>query len=265
MKKYSGSFLRVRNLEKYQHYKDRTPPWIKLHQELLEDYDFARLQDASKAHAICIMLLASRLDNRIPADPAWIAKKINATSKVHIESLLSLSFLELYQDASNLLQESHDHARPEGEVEGEKSRAEIEGEKARLALAELNWRVDETWAAHLDQRSGFYADVDGRVPSVTPTLTEEIRGAIIESLRRHDASLLGPESREAWALRSKTRAAGIGLFLDRWCTATDPKNDIRTGGTRYLEPWRPWKRQQGKGDPVEKFAQLYFSAKRTAA
>lgn len=96
-------FLRVRNFEKFQHYKDRNPPWIKMYRGLLDDYAFARLQDASKAHAICIMLLASQLDNRVPADPDWIAQRIGANSPVDLDELLSSTFVELCDDASDAL------------------------------------------------------------------------------------------------------------------------------------------------------------------
>ena len=52
------NYLRVKNWEKFQHYKDRTPPWIKLYRDLLNDYEFSCLQDASKAHLMLIWLLA---------------------------------------------------------------------------------------------------------------------------------------------------------------------------------------------------------------
>lgn len=104
--KYLGRMLRVRNLEKYQHYRDRTPPWIKLHQETLEDYDFGELPDSAKYHALAIMLLASRTNNEIPDDPAWIARRINAKSKVDVALLVSAGFLEVYQDATEMLAES---------------------------------------------------------------------------------------------------------------------------------------------------------------
>jgi len=35
--------LKVKNWEKYQHYKDRNPPWIKLHFELLTSADWVPL------------------------------------------------------------------------------------------------------------------------------------------------------------------------------------------------------------------------------
>ncbi len=61
----------VKNFERFQHYKDRSPPWIKLYNELLDDYGFGRLPDASKMHLVAIWLLASRNDNKIPHDAEW--------------------------------------------------------------------------------------------------------------------------------------------------------------------------------------------------
>ena len=51
--------LTPRNWAKFQHYKDRNPPWIKLHKELLNDRQYMRLPLASKALAPLLWLLAS--------------------------------------------------------------------------------------------------------------------------------------------------------------------------------------------------------------
>ena len=86
-------YLRVRKLSEYQHYKDRLPPWIKIHQVILEDYEFGRLPDSTKWHAVGLVLLASRLDNKIPADAEWIAGKISSSETVDLEALIEMGFL----------------------------------------------------------------------------------------------------------------------------------------------------------------------------
>lgn len=95
------SYLSIKNWEKFQHYKDRSPPWIKLHRELLDDYEFSRLQDASKAHLILLWLLASQLENKIPNDPAWLKNRLGLTTEINLKELISKGFLICYQDASN--------------------------------------------------------------------------------------------------------------------------------------------------------------------
>lgn len=93
--------FRVRNWTKFQHYKKRNPPWIKLHTELLDNYEFSRLQDASKLLAMCICLLAARCDNRIPADAEWIQRKCSLKSKPDIAPLIDGGFVEWIQELPN--------------------------------------------------------------------------------------------------------------------------------------------------------------------
>jgi len=116
----------VKNFERFQHYKDRSPPWIKLYNELLDDYSFGQLPDASKLHLVAIWLLASRSNNRIPHDSVWIAKRISATEKVDLELLRTSGFIEL-QDADIPQAARKRHADPEREAETE-TEGETEGE-----------------------------------------------------------------------------------------------------------------------------------------
>ena len=120
--KSESQYFQVVNLEKYQHYKHRNPPWVKLHAITLEDYDFGRLQDASKMHLCAIWLLASRTDNRIPWDAEWIATRINATAEVDLDALQDAGFIELIADASKALATRKQSAASETETETEQNR-----------------------------------------------------------------------------------------------------------------------------------------------
>lgn len=109
----------VKDFERFQHYKDRSPPWIKLYNELLDDYEFGLLPDASKMHLIAIWLLASRYSNKIPADAEWISKRINATEPVDLEALADAGFILMDQGCSKTLAERKQSAMPEREGEAE--------------------------------------------------------------------------------------------------------------------------------------------------
>ncbi|MES2253653.1 MAG: hypothetical protein V4559_01285 [Pseudomonadota bacterium] len=111
----------VRNFERFQHYKDRSPPWIKLYNELLDDYSFGLLPDASKLHLVAIWLLASRSNNRIPHDSNWIAKRISATETVDLELLHRAGFIEVHGAGAALAARKPD-ADPERESETEAER-----------------------------------------------------------------------------------------------------------------------------------------------
>lgn len=97
------STFSVKNWSEFQHYKDRNPPWIKLHNHLLDDYDFECLGDTAKGHLLCIWMLASRTKNEMPFDDKWIAKKIGASSKVNLAALVNSGFIVVEQSASNML------------------------------------------------------------------------------------------------------------------------------------------------------------------
>ena len=88
------NYLRVRDFDQMQHYKDRDPPWIKLYFRILDDYAFASLPDAAKWHLVGIFLLASRCGNRIAADADWVRKKIGAGTRVDLAALEAAGFLE---------------------------------------------------------------------------------------------------------------------------------------------------------------------------
>lgn len=110
------SFISVKNFEKFQHYKERCPPWIKIHRSIFEDYEFECLQDSSKLHLVLIWVLASQCDNKIRADPQWIKRKIGVKGPVDIQVLVDKGFLVMeggcVQDASKL----HTNADSEAEA-----------------------------------------------------------------------------------------------------------------------------------------------------
>lgn len=114
----------VKNFDRFQHYKDRSPPWIKLYNELLDDYEFGLLPDATKMHLVAIWLLASRSENKIPFDPKWVGNRINATDAVNLQLLADNGFIVLDQDvhiteqvASKTIAECLTREREEGETE----------------------------------------------------------------------------------------------------------------------------------------------------
>ena len=90
----SDQVLSVKEWGRFQQYKDRNPTWIKLYLSLLDDYEFQKLPDATKAHLLLIWLLAARCDNRIPHDHIWIAQRIGVRHKdLRLEPLIEGGWL----------------------------------------------------------------------------------------------------------------------------------------------------------------------------
>jgi hypothetical protein len=90
--KLSHSRLRVKNWSKFQHYKDRCPPWIKLHRELLNDRKFMALTPADRGNLLLVWLLAAEYDGSIPDDPTEVAWRLRMPS-IDLSPLIAAGFL----------------------------------------------------------------------------------------------------------------------------------------------------------------------------
>lgn len=75
----------------FQHYKNRSPAWIKLHRKLLDDYAYNRLPLASRALAPMLWLIASEYENgTITASTQEIAFRLRTTEKDLVDALKPL-------------------------------------------------------------------------------------------------------------------------------------------------------------------------------
>lgn len=125
------AFLRPKNWSDFQHYKDRSPAWIKLHRGILDDYDYACLPTASRALAPVLWLLASQYDDgNIPAETARIAHRLRWDESELISALIPLIEKGFFIDASGVLAACYQDACLEEEIE-----IEIEEEKATVQPA----------------------------------------------------------------------------------------------------------------------------------
>lgn len=98
-------YFRIRNSERFQHYKNRNPPWVKLHRAFLTDPDLCCLQDASRLLACCLTLIVAKHGNRLPWSPEWVQHEAHLHSLPDLDALLSAGFIERCEAASNPLAE----------------------------------------------------------------------------------------------------------------------------------------------------------------
>jgi hypothetical protein len=116
------------NWADFQHYKDRNPPWIKLHKKLLDNYEFQCLPIASRALAPMLWLIASEDDRgEIDAAPRKLAFRLRMTERELTDALKPLIdngfFLVLQLDSAPLAECKPD-AKPETEAEKRRKEAE---------------------------------------------------------------------------------------------------------------------------------------------
>ena len=68
------SYLSVTKWGEYQHYRDRTPIWIKLHVESLHDEKLRNLPISTRLLWFNMLLLAATFQNSVPNSPELIAE-----------------------------------------------------------------------------------------------------------------------------------------------------------------------------------------------
>lgn len=101
---------KVKNWREFQHYKDRNPPWIKLHFALLSSSDWVVLADASRVLAVACMLVASKNEGVIDGSARgleYLKRVAYLNSEPDLNPLIECGFLEcasdLQADASKTL------------------------------------------------------------------------------------------------------------------------------------------------------------------
>lgn len=103
-------YFRVKNFQRFQHYRDRRPPWIKLYASLLSDMEFNALTEIQQLHLIKIWILASQNKNILVYDSRTIRRQLALRSRLSLEVFVKAGFLELIElsdlDASKMLQPS---------------------------------------------------------------------------------------------------------------------------------------------------------------
>ncbi len=108
---------KIKNWDKFQHYKTRRPPWIRLYRDLLDDLDFEELSGNNVKILIKLWLIASEDEEKLGylPDPKTLAWRLRISDRE-----LAKKFNELdnwldkcYRDASRVLAECKQDATPE--------------------------------------------------------------------------------------------------------------------------------------------------------
>jgi len=138
-----------KNWAVFQHYKDRNPPWIKLHRETLNDRTFMCLPLASKALAPLMWLLASESKNGVfDGSVDDLMFRLHITKKEYDDGVKPLIDKGFFEIASGVLAECLQDARPETETETEtETKREAEAKKStRGSRLSADFVLPTEWA-----------------------------------------------------------------------------------------------------------------------
>lgn len=82
--------LRIKNWEKFQHFKDRRPPWVKLYRDILDDPDWFELDPKAAKMLVMLWLIASEDDGFLP-DEKKLAFRLRTTEQEVRQAVINLS------------------------------------------------------------------------------------------------------------------------------------------------------------------------------
>lgn len=115
--------MRIKNWAKFQHFKDRRPPWVKLYRDILDDPDWHELDAEAAKILVMLWLLASEdetQEGRLP-DAKHIAFRLRLPINKVNQALTKLDHW-LYHDDINAISERYQVGLPETETETKKER-----------------------------------------------------------------------------------------------------------------------------------------------
>lgn len=122
--------IEIKDWKKFQHFKDRRPPWIKLYRELLDDPDWHALAAEDAKILVMLWLVASENYGTLP-DTRKLAFRLRLPLLVIDQTLARLSHWLILDDIM-LASRRYQDDTPEGETETE---TETEGETDSVAIA----------------------------------------------------------------------------------------------------------------------------------
>lgn len=117
--------IRIKDWHKFQHFKDRRPPWVKLYRDLLDDLEWHDLDPAAAKALVMLWLIASEYEGALP-EGRVLAFRLRV-SEVECNSLILQLSHWLERDDNSAISSGYQADRTEIETEGE-TETEVEKE-----------------------------------------------------------------------------------------------------------------------------------------
>jgi hypothetical protein len=137
--------MKIKNWKEFQHFKDRCPPWIKLHRSTLDQRDIMTLSDRNFRMLMCFWMLASEdktLEGRLPPIED-IAFRLRREESEIVEAIQQLAgFIDCVDIKT--ISERYQVVPPETEAEGE-TEEKKEVENCAISIAQRKERFEEFW------------------------------------------------------------------------------------------------------------------------
>jgi hypothetical protein len=251
----------IRNWGEFQHYKQRNPPWIKLHFATLASEDWVIWDDASRVLAITCMLIASRNDGKIPNNPKYLQRVGYLNDLPDFQPLVDCGFLQVVENiepsASICVQgaptckQKSQVARPETETEADTDPKRFNTDPPTPSAGGL-----------ADPLESF-----NRLKKAYPKINQAI-------LRNHPKAIIPAENSRQEFQAKKTLAAlsKLDKYTEdeicgalNWVLNHEPSSggfawrdqfrsiaqlrEVKNGATKFTKMFEAWKRALGSQEP----------------
>ena len=160
--------IRIKNWAKFQHFKDRRPPWVKLYRDLLDDREWHKLDGDSAKMLVSMWLIGSENNGELP-ELEELAFRLRLDEKLVQKCLGRLGhwlISERYQGDINVSQkisatdiEMPLRDREETETETEEEEETEKKRAPRSAIQKPDSVEQQTWDDFLNLRKAKKAPV----------------------------------------------------------------------------------------------------------
>lgn len=142
---FFGENMKIKNWAKFQHFKDRRPPWVKLYRDILDDIEWFELDPQLAKTLVMFWLIASEDDGGRLPDAKKLAFRLRQTEKQINAAFIGLSHWLECDDISSI-SEKYQSDPLETETETE---IETETEKKhRATRLPATWEPSESMIEH---------------------------------------------------------------------------------------------------------------------
>lgn len=122
----------IKNWKKFQHFKDRRPPWVKLYRDLLDDFNWHNLSGDAAKSLTMLWLIASETDGYLP-DIKTISFRLRLSQEKTKQIINELNQW-IIEDDINVISDEYQDDTPETETYREEREKEAEQQAVPLKI-----------------------------------------------------------------------------------------------------------------------------------
>lgn len=178
--------FKIKNWEKFQHFKDRTPPWIKLYRNLLDDPDWHELDPYAAKILVMLWLVASesnQADGVLPHTKK-LAFRLRISEK-NLCNVLSQLSNWLIQLDNSMVSDCYQTDAPERAREETETETETDIRASAKQESQLE-HFETFWVSYPRKKNKGDAEKAWRVVRPDAALLSRILGAVEVAKRSDD-------------------------------------------------------------------------------